>query len=181
MHVFDSSPQHLDHTYARSEEGGAENQFELHIIEDGYQSLPVPEQSYDLIMSEGLSFQFNTLKYVPSWIPYMKPGGAITITLPGVVKSQASDEVTHRLNAQRDEPIGTLEDYHEQIMALDGVKFVHQATLGQHSWDEYYQDLGRCLKSLIKLGELQPSDEVARAAQDELDWYRNYARGQVFL
>ena len=181
MHVFDTSPQYLDATYARAEEGGSESQLVLHKVDNGYQALQVPEQSYDLIMAEGLGFTFDTLSLVERWIPYVKLGGHIVVTAPGLTSVEVPAEVAQSINARRGTPIQTLERYHEQIMALRDVKFVHQVSLAQHSWDEYYQNLGRCLKSLLKLGELSPSSEVTQNIQAELDWYRSLGRGRVFL
>ena len=181
MHVFDTSPQRLDATYARAEEGGSESQLVLHHIEEDYTTLPVPEESYDLIMAEGVGFTLDGLDAAQRLVPYVKRGGHLVVTAPGIIDANAPAVVSQPLTERRGAPLLTLEAYYEQLMQLPDVKFVHQVTLAQHSWDEHYQNLGRCLKSLIKLGELSPSSEVAQAAQAELDWYRSYARGQIFL
>ena len=182
MHLFDTSTAHLDHAFARAEEGGSEELMTLHHVESGdYGQLDVPPATYDLIMAEGLGFKLDALNYVDQWSQFVKPGGAIAITVPGLTNQQVSPEIVTPLNQKRGVPLATLDYYHEQIASLSNVKLIHQVTLAQHSWDEHYQNLGRCLLSLIKTGEISPAHEAIQEAQAELDWYRSLARGHIFL
>ena len=182
MHLFDTSTQHLDSAFARAEEGGSESLISLHHVASGdYSQLEVTPENYDLVITEGIGFQIDALSYVQHWREFVKPGGAIAITVPGLTNHQAGADVKTWLNEQRGVPLATLDHYHEQIAELDGVKLIHQVTLAQHSWDEHYQNLGRCLRSLIKMGEANSNQEAIQEAQAELDWYRNQARGHIFL
>ena len=182
MHLFDTSTDHLDSAFARAEEGGSESLMTLHHVASGdYGQLDAPPASYDLLMTEGLGFEVDALSYVESWSKLVKPGGAIAVTVPGLTNQQVSPEVVAPLNEARGVPLATLDHYHEQIASIDSVKLVHQVTLAQHSWDEHYQNLGRCLNSLIKTGEVSSAHEGVQRAQAELDWYRSLARGHIFL
>ena len=152
-----------------------------HVASGDYGQLDAPQASYDLLMTEGLGFELDALSYVESWSKLVKPGGAIAVTVPGLTNQQVSPEVVAPLNEARGVPLATLDHYHEQIASIDSVKLVHQVTLAQHSWDEHYQNLGRCLNSLIKTGEVSSAHEGVQKAQAELDWYRSLARGHIFL
>jgi len=182
MHLFDTSTDHLDSAFARAEEGGSEALMSLHHVSSGdYRQLETPPESYDLVIAEGVGFKLDALSYVQHWREFVKPGGAIAITVPGLTNHQVGTEVKTWLSDQRGVTLATLDYYHEQIAGLDGVKLIHQVTLAQHSWDEHFQNLGRCLRSLIKVGDASPNHDVIQAAQAELDWYRNQARGHIFL
>lgn len=182
MHVFDTSTQHLDCTFARAEEGGSESQIVLHhTLNADYKSLGVAPQSYDLIVAEGLGFQLDPFSCLEAWRPLVKSGGAIAITTPGITNDQVAPEVSAPINERRGSPIATLSEYHERIAALDGMKLIHQVSLAQHSWDEHYQSLGRAIRALVKHGEASAEDEAIKSAQAELEWYRGQARGYVFL
>jgi SAM-dependent methyltransferase len=182
MHLFDTSTDHLDHAFARAEEGGSEDLMTLHHVASGdYGQLDVPYGVYDLVTTEGLGFELDALSYVDRWSKLVKPGGALAITVPGLTNQQVNPEVVAQLNERRGAPLATLDYYHEQIASLKGVKLIHQVTLAQHSWDEHYQNLGRSLLSLIKTGEVSPANEAVQNAQAELDWYRSLARGHIFL
>lgn len=181
-HLYDRDTQKLDHAFARAEEGGAEQQIRLHHIGDeGYGDLKASPQSFDLIMAEGIAFEVDPFEYVDQWRSYVKPGGAIVIVAPGLLRPQTSEEVTGFINERSPLELGTLDQYHERISNLSGVTLFHQVTLAQYSWDEHYQNLGRCLKGALKSGDLTVDHPSFAAAQRELQWYRQLARGQLFL
>lgn len=182
MHLFDRDTSLLDHAYARAEEGGAESLIQLHQIgAQGYQSLQGDPKSFDMIMTEGVSFEVDPFAHLTSWQNLVKDGGTIALVVPGVVRSDVPSEVTTLLSNRSDFTLGTLDQYHEKIAQLPNLKLVHQVTLAQYSWDEHYQNLGRCIRGLLKSGEVNTTDEIVIRAQEELDWYRRFARGQVFL
>lgn len=182
MHLFDQDTSRLDQAYARGEEGGSENLMKLHYVENGnYQSIDMEPQSFDLIMTEGLSFELNPFDHISSWFPLLKDGGSIALVVPGLTHSEVPQEVKAFLKQRSTLDLGTLDDYHERLAQFDGLKLLHQVTLAQYSWDEHYQNLGRCIKGLIKSGEMNLNDPLLRAAQEELVWYRQQARGHIFL
>ena len=182
MHVFDTSTQSLDCTFARAEEGGSESQMVLHHVPDAtYEQLGVQPHSYDLMMAEGVGFDTDPFSKLEAWRPLVKPGGAIAIVTPGLTSVQANSDVAAPLNERRGAPLRTLADYHEQIASLEGMKLIHQVSLAQYSWDEHYQNLGRAIRALLKNGEASEGDPGIVSARAELDWYRSQARGYLFL
>lgn len=182
MHLYDQNTALLDHAYARAEEGGAETLIQLHHVGDeGYHDLQLEAGSLDLIMTEGLGFKVNPFDYLDTWHPLVKEGGTIALVVPGIVRLDVSSEVIDFIQKDSGLTLGTLDQYHEKIATLNGFKLVHQVTLAQYSWDEHYQNLGRCIRGLLKSGEVSTSDPLFLHAQEELNWYRRAARGQVFL
>lgn len=182
MHLFDQSTTLLDHAYARAEEGGSEQQIQLHHVgEEGYGQLNAEPQQFDLLMTEGLAFDCDPFEHINAWRQFVKPGGAIALVCPGITRNDVPAEVQAFLGQRSKLQLGTLDHYHGRISEFKDLKLFHQVTLAQYSWDEHYQNLGRCLKGLIKSGEAHPKDEAVLAAETELNWYRQHGRGQVFL
>ena len=182
MHLFDQDTSRLDQAYARGEEGGSESLMKLHHVANGnYRKLDAELQSFDLIMTEGLSFELDPFAHIDSWFPLLKDNGSIALVVPGLTHNEVPDEVKAYLNNRSELELGTLDDYHERLAQLDGLKLLHQVTLAQYSWDEHYQNLGRCIKGLLKSGEINPNDPSLKSAQEELIWYRQQARGHIFL
>ena len=181
-HLFDQNTTLLDYAYARAEEGGSEQQIRLHHVgSSGYGQLDAEPQQFDLLMTEGLAFDCDPFDYLEGWRNLVKPGGAIAIVCPGIVRNDVPSEAPTFLEQRSQMNLGTLDHYHGRISELAGFKLFHQVTLAQYSWDEYYQNLGRCLKGLLKSGEANQHDEAVIAAQSELNWYRQFGRGQIFL
>ena len=182
MHLFDQDTSRLDQAYARGEEGGSEALMKLHHVADGnYRSLDVSPNHFDLIMTEGLSFECDPFDHIPAWLPFIKEGGALALVVPGLTHNEVSAEAKAYLEQRSALELGTLDVYHEKLAQFDGLKLMHQVTLAQYSWDEHYQNLGRCIKGLIKSGDMHIQDPLLQSAQEELTWYRQYARGQIFL
>ena len=181
-HLFDRDTSKLDHAFARAEEGGAEQQIKLHHVQaEDYGSLDAAPKSFDLIIAEGVAFELDPFEYAENWRSLVKPGGSIAIVAPGLTRPQVADEVKSFINERSSLELGTLDQYHERIAGMPGVTLFHQVTLAQYSWDEYYQNLGRRLKGALKSGEFSSEHPSFMAAQRELQWYRQVARGQLFL
>ncbi len=181
-HLYDQDTSLLDAAFMRAEEGGAEQLIHLHHVgEEGYGQVKAEPNSFDLLMTEGLAFNLDPFEHLQTWRALVKVGGTVVIVVPGISHSEVSSEVAGPLTQRSGMTLGTLDQYHEKISALSGYKLFHQVTLAQYSWDEHYQDLGRCLKGLIKSGDLSTEDETVINTQRELTWYRQVARGQLFL
>lgn len=182
MHLFDHDTRCLDLANERAEEGGSSQFIKLnHVASGDYFNLNTSPQQYDLVITEGLGFSMNTLQGINTWRTLVKPGGALVITMPGIVNRHTSPDTASFINERRGGQLGTLEDYHEQLAEFSGVRLVHQVTLPQYTWDEHYQNVGRCLKGLIRSGVIGRDDEISQIVQGEIDWYRSSGRGQVFL
>ena len=132
-------------------------------------------------MAEGVAFEVDPFEHIEYWRSLVKPGGALAIVAPGLVRPQVADEVKSYFNERSPMQLGTLDQYHERISTLPDLTLFHQVTLAQYSWDEHYQNLGRCLKGALKSGEVREDDPAYAFAQRELQWYRQLARGQLFL
>lgn len=182
MHLFEKEARCLDIAHERAEEGGASHFITLNLVPEGdYLQIPTPVDGYDLLITEGLSFEMDTLQHISTFKTHVKPGGALVVTAPGIIHRGASDEVTSIISSRRGAPLATLDAYHERIAAVEGIRLIHQVTLPLHTWEEHYQNLGRTLRGLLRSQHVQADDEVIRQAQAELDWYRSVGRGQVFL
>jgi hypothetical protein len=136
--------------------------------EEGYGQLKAAPESFDLIMAEGVAFELDPFEHVERWRPLVKPGGSIAIVAPGLTRPQVSDEVKTFMAERSPLELGTLDQYHERISQLSGVTLFHQVTLAQYTWDEHYQDLGRCLKGALKSGEVSSDHPSFLSAQREL-------------
>jgi hypothetical protein len=181
MHLFDKEARYLDIANERAEEGGASQFITLNLVEGDYLGISPPAEGYDLLITEGLGFEMDTLQHISTFKSHVKAGGALVVTAPGVVHRGASEEVTGLISSRRGAPLATLDEYHERIAAVDGIRLIHQVTLPLHTWEEHYQNLGRTLRGLMRSQRVQADDKVAQQAQAELDWYRSAGRGQVFL
>jgi len=179
VHAFDRDAEHLRRSHERAEEGGAETLVRLHPASD-YLELGLDPKSLDLIMAEGLGFEMDTLSALESWRPYLKDDGHIAVTCLGVVNRHPPQELIAPF-ADQGRELGTLEDYHAQIMNLQGFKLVHQVQLPPYAWEEHYQSIKRLIRGLLRSGEASAEDAVIKAAQEDLSWYQQIGRGRLFL
>ena len=179
VHAFDQNPSLLEQTHIRSEEGGSEELIELHLTKD-YLKLNLAPQSIDLLMAEGVGFDLDSIESLNHWIPYVRSGGHIVITSPGVINKHPPRELVEPLVARLGRELGTLEDYHEMLSQYP-VRLVHQATLSSHAWDEHYQNCARLVQGLIKSSNATHTDEWILNIKEEIEWYRKYGRNRVFL
>jgi SAM-dependent methyltransferase len=179
VHAFDRDEVHLDYTHRRAEEGGAMSLVHLHHASD-YAALDCPDESLDLIMSEGVSFELDALSLVPGWRRYLKQGGCVAVAALGVVNKHPPQELVAPF-ASRGLTLGTLEELHARLAGLSGFKLIHQVQLPPYAWEEHYQSLGRVARGAVRAGLAADSNPVITAAQEELDWYKRYGRGRLFL
>lgn len=180
VHAFDRDQTHLERTHERSEEGGAEALVRLHEASD-YLDLDLEKESLDLIMAEGLGFEMDTLGAIPSWKRYLKPEAHIAITCLGVVNRHPPQELVAPFVDKIGRDLLTLEEYHAQLMNLEGFKLIHQVQLPPYAWEEHYQSIKRLMRGLLRTGKAKADDPVIQSAQAELEWYQQVGRGRLFL
>lgn len=179
VHAFDRDEVNLDYTHKRAEEGGSMSLVHLHHSTD-YARLDCPDESLDLIMSEGVGFELDALSLAPGWRPYLKQGGCVAITALGVINKHPPQELVAPFERQG-LTLSTLEELHARLAGLQGFKLIHQVQLPPYAWEEHYQSLGRLARGVVRAGLAAESDPVITAAQAELDWYKRYGRGRLFL
>ena len=177
--AIDKESRHLERTYQRAEEGGSSGLVQLRQVEN-YSSLPLEEQSVDLIIAEEASFEIDFIEALKRWRKYVRPGGHITVTPMGVVNRHPPNEVTDRWQKLRGSALESLEDYHQQLSGL-GLKLVHQVQLPAHEWEEHYMELDRYAKGLVTSGKAEDTDSTILEVYDEVAWFRRFGRGRVFL
>jgi SAM-dependent methyltransferase len=179
VHAFDQSSEYLEYTHQRAEEGGSESLIHLHHT-DQYASLDLPNHSLDLLMAEGIGFHSDPFACIDQWRQYIKPKGHIAITFPGVVNRHPPRELVAPLVNHTGRELSTLDDYHNELSKLN-IRLVHQVQLPPYSWEDHYQNCHRLLQGLLKHQAELASESWVQEIQDEIQWYRKYGRGRVFL
>ncbi|MBM4290830.1 MAG: class I SAM-dependent methyltransferase [Deltaproteobacteria bacterium] len=179
VHAFDRDEVHLDYTHRRAEEGGAMSLVHLHHAAD-YAALDCPDESLDLIMAEGVGFELDALSLVPGWRRHLKVGGFVAVTALGVVNKHPPQELVAPF-AARGLSLGPLEELHARLAGLQGFKLIHQVQLPPYAWEEHYQSLGRVARGAVRAGLAAEDAPALAGARAELDWYKRYGRGRLFL
>jgi trans-aconitate methyltransferase len=179
VHAFDKKAEYLEKTHLRAHEGGSDKLISLHQTTD-YHALNLAPKSVDVLMAEGAAFDLDSIGAIPQWMTYVKSGGHLVIVVPGVINRHPPHELVDVLSARMNRELKTLEEYQAEVSQHD-LSLVHQVQLPSYSWDEHYQNLTRLTRGLIKSEQVTENDEVVQHAQAELDWYRKYGRGRLFL
>ena len=179
VYAFDQNAEYLEYTYQRAEEGGSEDLIHLRHTAD-YHSLDIPEQSLDLLMAEGIGFHTDPFAAIENWRKYIKPNGHIAITFPGVVNRHPPRELVEPFVNSTGRELSTLDDYHNELSKLN-IRLIHQVQLAPYSWEEHYQNCNRLLEGLLKHQSSLSDENWVKDIQEEVQWYRKYGRGRVFL
>jgi protein-L-isoaspartate O-methyltransferase len=181
VYAIDQNPRLLELARQKSEEGGADQLVKLMQVES-YEQLPFAPKSFDLIMSEEFNTGLGLVACVENWKAMLKSGGSLALAFPFLTQKNPSAELLAYFEKKLpDQGIKPLSGYHELIAGIPQIKLTHQVQLSQSVWDEYYQEMGRCLKQLIKKGELREEDAVVSEIRQEIDFYKKQLKGKVGL
>jgi ubiquinone/menaquinone biosynthesis C-methylase UbiE len=186
VYAVDQNARCLDLSKQKAEEGGADHLVKL-VQVDHYQDLPFSPKTFDLIMMEEYNVQMGLVACVEKWRHLIKPGGHMALSFPFLTQKASSPEMkvstpeidAYYLKKIPDIGILPLSAYHEQIGSLSGVKLVHQVQLGAMVWDEYYLDMSRYLKFLVKKGDVKESDALYQEIRGEIDFFKKHLRNRV--
>jgi SAM-dependent methyltransferase len=179
IHAFDQDESNLEYTHQRTEESGSGHLISLHQPND-YRQLAVESQSLDLLIAEGVAFDLDPIATLPYWRNYVKPGKHIAIVIPGVVNRHPPQELVATLEKRMGRRLGTLEEYHAEINDSE-LRLVHQVQFQNYGWVDHYISLHQLIRGLVKTHpELETHPQIEQARQ-ELDWFRNYGQGRLFL
>ena len=97
-----------------------------------------------------------------------------------MINRHPPQELVATLEKRMGRKLGTLDEYHAEISDSD-LRLVHQVQFQQYGWINHYIYLNQVIKGLIKIDpELDDHPQIEQARQ-ELEWFRNYGQGRIFL
>ncbi len=181
VYGVDQDTRLLELARYKSEEGGADQLVKLMHV-DQYDQLPFAPKSFDLIMSEEFNTGLGLVDCVEKWKPLLKSGGNFALAFPFLTQKNPSTELTDYFEKKiPGQGLKTLSGYHELIAGLSQIKLSHQVQLSQSVWDDYYQEMARCLKYLIKKGDLKEDDALVEEIRQEINFYKKQLKGKIGL
>ena len=144
--------------------------------------LNLPEESFDLVWSEGAIYIMGFENGLAYWKKFIKPGGYLVITEAAWFTDNPPDEV--KAFWDKEYPGIKTEQEHLNIIRNAGYKIIDHFRLPESSWeDNYYKPLDEIVKKYrAKYAGDAESSELINYVQAEIDIYRNYpgSFGYVF-
>ena len=140
-----------------------------------------PNDSFDLIWSEGAIYIMGFRKGLEYWKRLLKPGGAIAVTEVSWLTFDPPEEILKFWSEEY--PAITTIDENLSVIGDLGYSVIDHFTLPESAWYQYYRPVEKRVAELREkyIGNNEAL-EVLDATQVEIDLYRKYSDtyGYVF-
>ena len=171
--AVDTHQPFLDRLKVSAEQEGLGKQ--ITTINRSMDELDFPDESYDVIWSEGAIYIMGFREGLADWKRMLKPGGCIAVTEATWIKADPPKEIADFWR-EAYPAMQSIEDNLKVIESL-GYRLLGHFTLPESCWlEEYY---GPLLKRVAMLREQYAGDAEKQAMLDEelieVELYRNYS------
>ena len=178
--AVDTHQPFLDGLESRVREAGLAGQIE--IINMSMSALDFPEESFDLVWSEGAIYLMGFAEGLRAWQPLVKGGGYVAVTEISWLKSDPPNECKQYWDTEY--PVMKSMEENLQIVQEAGYDLVDHFVLPDSDWwGDYYTPLEKRISLLREQYAGDPEAiELLDASQLEMDIHRKYSEwyGYVF-
>ncbi len=179
--AVDNHPAFVDELGRRAERAGLGDRIEARVGDMG--ALELPEESFDLIWSEGAIYNVGFEGGLRSWKPLLRPGGCLAVSELTWLQSDPPESCQSYWGGAY--PPLTDVEHNRATIAECGYEELGHFPLPETCWlDEYYAPLERMLPELERKHRADPvALEVIAESRKEIATYRETSAwcGYVFF
>lgn len=145
-------------------------------------AMPFPENTFDLIWSEGAIYNMGLAEGLANWQRFLKPGGYIAVTEISWLTDAPPEEAFSFWQAAYPKIAGIRENV-EKIKNVNLLPVGHFPLPDSDWWDEFYHPMEkRCQELLTEYTEASESRDFLESELREIALFREYSSsyGYVF-
>ncbi|MDX9786945.1 MAG: methyltransferase domain-containing protein [Desulfobacterales bacterium] len=138
------------------------------------EKLPLEEEEFDVIWSEGAIYNIGFKKGVVDWRRYLKPGGLLIASEITWITSARPQELQNHWN--REYPEIDTASAKMKVLEDNGYSPIGYFVLPEHCWlDNYYEPMRSNFQTFLsRNGNSEEARSIVEAERHEIGLYENY-------